>query len=57
LASTITTVGHYVSFLRATLDDEAWKRVQRIPSELGECTVDSGSIRCSGEEWMARFAK
>jgi hypothetical protein len=52
---TITTVGHHVAFERGALDDEAWKRVRQIPRKLGECTIDSGTIRCS--EWMARFAK
>ena len=54
---TITTTGHYVSLRRGTMSDEDWARVTRVPAHLGACTVMSGTVRCSGEEWMARWAK
>ncbi len=53
----ITTVGHYVSLRRGTLDDAAWSRVRRIPAKLGQCTVFSGTVRCTGREWVERFAR
>jgi len=51
----VTTAGHYVAFTRGTAGDDAWSVVRRIPEKLGECTVDSGTLRCSGPEWLARL--
>lgn len=54
-ALAITRVGHYFSLIRGTLDDPSWARMQRLPAHLGPCTVRSGTIRVTGEEWLERW--
>lgn len=53
----IPRVGHYVQLRRGTLDDASWARVQQLPAQLAPCTVLSGSVRCSGEEWLERWLR
>ncbi len=50
----ITTVGHHVAIQRGTLADADWDRVRALPGHLGDCQVISGTVRCSGAEWVER---
>ncbi len=52
----ITTKGHYFSVHRGTCDDAAWEHAKQLPAQLGPCEVMSGTVRCTGEEWIAKWA-
>lgn len=51
----MSSTGHYFSVSRGTIDDDSWARVRRLPGLLGPCTVMSGSVRCSGDEWVKKW--
>jgi hypothetical protein len=49
--------GHYFSVYRGTCDDAAWANAMQLPAKLGPCEVMSGAVQCTGEEWLAKWAR
>lgn len=52
----VAQTGHYLTIERGTCDDAAWERATQLPSALGDCEVLSGTVRCTGKEWVETWA-
>jgi hypothetical protein len=40
-----------------TMSDAAWAAARRLPLTLGDCTVMSGTVRCTAAKWVNRLAR